>query len=121
MAISELLDTRSKAILKGILSIANQAKETYTALEKKCDLETQMKLYSAGENVSYMHMAEIRSTRDQVKALQEVEDDAITAFTTYASKLSQHRAQENEHDFFETLEHAKWEHYKLEGDLSLYI
>lgn len=121
MTIPELLNTRSEAILKGILSIANQAWKAYSALEKEYDLEAQMKLYGAGEAVSYMHMAEIRSTRDQVKALQEVEDDAITAFTTYASKLSQHRAQENEHDFFETLEHAKWEHYKLEGELSLYI
>lgn len=121
MAIPELLNARSEATLKGILSIANQAWEAYTTLEKKYDLGTQMKLYAAGETVSLVRMAEIRSIRDQVKALQEVEDDAITAFTNYSSKLSQYRAQGDERDFFDTLEQAKCEYGKLEGDLALYI
>lgn len=120
MAISELLNTRSEAILKDILGIAHNARDAYTTLEKKCDLGVQMKLYAAGELVSFVRMAEIRSIRDRVKALQAVEDDAITMFTTYSSKLSQYRAQENERDFFNTLGQAERERYKLEGDIILY-
>ena len=121
MAISEMLNTRSEAILKGILNVANEAQKTYTALEKEYDLKVQMRVYSSGEAVSYMRMAEVRSIRDHVKALQEVESDAIDAFTRYASDLSMHRAYNNERDFSDTLEKAKSEYDKLDGDLKLYI
>lgn len=121
MAISELLNTRSEAVLKGILNIVNQARSAYTELNKQCYLEYQMELYAAGETVSLVRMAEVRYIRDRVKALQEVEDNAITEFTLYSVKLSQCRAKENERDFFDTLEQAKCEYGKLEGDLKLYI
>ena len=121
MAISEMLNTRSEAILKGIMNVANEAKKTYTALEKEYDLKVQMRVYSSGEAVSYMRMAEVRSIRDRVKALQEVESDAIDAFTRYASDLSIYRAYNNERDFSDTLEKAKSEYDKLDGDLKLYI
>ena len=121
MAISEMLNTRSEAILKGILNVANEAQKTYTALEKEYNLKVQMRVYSSGEAVSYMRMAEVRSIRDRVKALQEVESDAIDAFTHYASDLSIYRAYNNERDFSDTLEKAKSEYDKLDGDLKLYI
>ena len=121
MAISELLNAHSEATLKGILSIANQAWEAYTTLEEKCDLGTQMKLYSAGETLSLVRMAEIRSIRDRVKALQDVEDNAITTFTRYSVKLSQCRAQEDERGFLDALEQARREYVKLEGNTTLYV
>ena len=101
MAIPELLNTRSEAVLKGILNIVNQARSAYTKLNKQCYLEYQMELYAAGETAPLVRMAEVRYIRDHVKALQEVEDNAITAFTLYSIKLSQCRAKENERDFFD--------------------
>lgn len=119
MAIPELLNTRAEAVLKGILNIVNQARNAYTELNKQCYLEYQMELYATGETVPLVRMAEVRYIRDRVKALQEVEDNAITAFTLYSIKLSQCRAKENERDLFGTLEQAKCEYGKLEGDLNL--
>ena len=119
MAIPELLNTRAEAVLKGILNIVNQARNAYTELNKQCYLEYQMELYATGETVSLVRMAEVRYIRERVKALQEVEDNAITAFTLYSVKLSQCRAKENERDFFDTLEQVRREYNKLEGDLSL--
>ena len=119
MAIPELLNTRAEAVLKGILNIVNQARNAYTELNKQCYLEYQMELYATGETVSLVRMAEVRYIRERVKALQEVEDSAITAFTLYSVKLSQCRAKENERDFFDTLEQVRREYGKLEGDLNL--
>jgi hypothetical protein len=119
MAIPELLNTRAEAVLKGILNIVNQARNAYTELNKQCYLEYQMELYATGETVSLVRMAEVRYIRERVKALQEVEDNAITAFTLYSVKLSQCRAKENERDFFDTLEQVRREYGKLEGDLNL--
>lgn len=119
MAIPELLNTRAEAVLKGILNIVNQARNAYTELNKQCYLEYQMELYAAGETVPLVRMAEVRYIRERVKALQEVEDNAITAFTLYSIKLSQCRAEENERDFFDTLEQVRREYGKLEGDLNL--
>lgn len=119
MAIPELLNTRSEAVLKGILNIVNQARSAYTELNKQCYLEYQMELYAAGETVPLVRMTEVHYIRDRVKALQEVEDNAITAFTLYSIKLSQCRAKENERDFFDTLEQVRREYGKLEGDLNL--
>jgi hypothetical protein len=121
MAISEIMDNDSKATLNGFLAIADKALETYSELKKHCNLKVQMRVYASNEPVSYMHMVEVRSIRDRVKALQEVENDAIDAFTRYASDLSQHRAYGNEREFKDALKHAKAECYKLEGDLGLYI
>lgn len=119
MAIPELLNTRAEAVLKGILNIVNQARNAYTELNKQCYLEYQMELYATGETVSLVRMAEVRYIRERVKALREVEDNAITAFTLYSVKLSQCRAKENERDFFDTLEQVRREYGKLEGDLNL--
>lgn len=119
MAIPELLNTRAEAVLKGILNIVNQARNAYTELNKQCYLEYQMELYTTGETVPLVRMTEVRYIRDRVKALQEVEDNAITAFTLYSIKLSQCRAKENERDFFDTLEQVRREYGKLEGDLNL--
>lgn len=121
MAIPELLNTRAEAVLKGILNIVNQARNAYTELNKQCYLEYQMELYATGETVPLVRMTEVRYIRDRVKALQEVENDAIDAFTRYASDLSQHRAYGNEREFKDALKHAKAECYKLEADLGLYI
>lgn len=119
MTIPELLNTRAEAVLKGILNIVNQARNAYTELNKQCYLEYQMELYATGETVPLVRMTEVRYIRDRVKALQEVEDNAITAFTLYSIKLSQCRAKENERDFFDTLEQVRREYGKLEGDLNL--
>lgn len=119
MDIPELLNTRAEAVLKGILNIVNQARNAYTELNKQCYLEYQMELYATGETVPLVRMTEVRYIRDRVKALQEVEDNAITAFTLYSIKLSQCRAKENERDFFDTLEQVRREYGKLEGDLNL--
>ena len=121
MAIPELLNARSEATLKGILNIANQARSAYTKLNKQCYLEYQMELYAAGETVSLVRMAEVCYIRDRVKALQELEDNAITAFTLYSVKLSQCRAQEDERGFLDTLEQTQREYVKLEGDTTLYV
>ena len=119
MAIPELLNTRAEAVLKGSLNIVNQTRNAYTELNKQCYLEYQMELYATGETVPLVRMTEVRYIRDHVKALQEVEDNAITAFTLYSIKLSQCRAKENERDFFDTLEQVRREYGKLEGDLNL--
>ena len=121
MAIPELLNTRSEAVLKGILNIVNQARNAYTELNKQCYLEYQMELYAAGETVPLVRMAEVRLIRDRIQPLQEVEDNAITAFTLYSVKLSQCRAQEDERGFLDTLEQARREYVKLEGDTTLYV
>lgn len=144
MAISATLEARSTTILNNLDSLANAAKKGARKVAKKpasqgplnladrmhirvfqkqenLAKKVQMRVYASNEPVSYMHMVEVRSIRDRVKALQEVENDAIDAFTRYASDLSQHRAYGNEREFKDALKHAKAECYKLEADLGLYI
>ena len=120
MPISPALNSRSKVILEGVLTVAKNAKKAYQELEETYDIDWHMNFYADDNHVSLMAMAKIRSTRDRIQPLQDIESEAITAFTSYSVELSKLRAEEDERGFKETLYRTQREYERLAGDLTLF-
>lgn len=120
MSISPALNSRSKVILEGMLTVAKNVKNAYRELEETYDIDWHMKFYAGDNPVSSIAMAQIRSTRDRIDSLQVIESEAITAFTNYSTKLSKLRVEEDERGFEEALYRAQREYERLAGDFTLF-
>lgn len=120
MPISPALNSRSKVILEGMLTVAKNVKNAYQELEETYDIDWHMKFYADDNPVSLLAMAQIRSTRDRIDSLQVIESEAITAFTNYSTKLSKLRVEEDERGFEEALYRAQREYERLAGDFTLF-
>lgn len=120
MPISPALNSRSKVILEGMLTVAKNAKKAYQELEETYDIDWHMGFYADDNPVSLLAMAQIRSTRDRIDPLQDIEGEALTAFTNYSVELSKLRAEEDEYGFKETLYRAQREYERLAGDFALF-
>lgn len=79
-----------------------------------------MGFYADDNPVSLLAMAQIRSTRDRIDPLQDIEGEALTAFTNYSVELSKLRVEEDEYGFEETLYRAQREYERLAGDFALF-
>lgn len=120
MPISPALNSRSKVILEGMLTVAKNVKKAYQELEETYDIDWHMSFYADDNPVSLIAMAQIRSTRDRIDSLQVIESEAITAFTNYSVKLSKLRGEEDERGFEEALYRAQREYERLAGDFTLF-
>lgn len=120
MPISPALNSRSKVILEGMLTVAKNAKKAYQELEETYDIDWHMSFYADDNPVSLLAMAQIRSTRDRIDPLQDIEGEALTAFTNYSVELSKLRVEEDECGFEETLYRAQREYERLAGDFTLF-
>lgn len=120
MPISPALNSRSKVILEGMLTVAKNAKKAYQELEETYDIDWHMKFYADDNPVSLIAMAQIRSTRDRIDPLQDIESEVLTAFTNYSVELSKLRVEEDERGFEEALYRAQREYERLAGDFTLF-